>query len=80
MSGKFSGIPVVVAHFNESGAITKTESYNLENIAPLDDWQVDSFARSLLPVIQDYYSHEENRRAFEAWLTEQNELTKLSQI
>jgi len=73
MSGKFNGIPVVVAHFNESGAITKTESYNLENIAPLDDWQVDSFARSLLPVIQDYYSHEENRRAFKAWLAEQKE-------
>jgi len=73
MSGEFNGIPVVVAHFNERGVITKTESYNPENIAPLDDWQVDSFARSLLPVIQDYYSHEENRRAFEAWLAEQKE-------
>jgi len=34
----------------------------------LSDSTIESFARHLLPMIQEYYSKEENMRVFEAYM------------
>ena len=70
MEEKFGGVPTVVVHFEKDGTGTKTEEYNLENIKPLEKWEAEAIARAILPDIQEFYSHEENRRAFEAWQAE----------
>lgn len=38
--------------------------FNMENYRPPQQ-AIESFARMILPHIQEYYSHEENRRKFE---------------
>lgn len=38
--------------------------FNMENYRP-PQHAIESFARMILPHIQEYYSHEENRRKFE---------------
>ena len=38
--------------------------FNMENYQP-PQHAIESFALSLLPMIQEYYSNEENRKAFE---------------
>lgn len=43
--------------------------FNRENLY-LSDWTSESFARGILPSIQEFYSHEENQRAFEQWEAE----------
>ena len=35
-----------------------------------DLWAIKGLAASLLPVIREFYTHEENVQAFEAWLKE----------
>ena len=70
MDQKFNGIPVIIAHFDKDLNITHEEHYNLENVE-MDDWQVEMFARAILPDIQKYYENEENVRAFEKWKCEQ---------
>lgn len=45
------------------------EDYNLDKVEP-DWWALKGLAASLLPVIQEFYTHEENIRAFEEWLQE----------
>ena len=47
-----SGRPCTIIHFDKDGEITRTEDYNLENIA-----------RALLPEIQEYFDSEEGRKA-----------------
>ena len=69
MEEKFGGVPTVVVHFDKDGTVTKTEEFNLE-IKPLEKWEAEAFARAILPDIQEFYSHEENIRAFEKWQAE----------
>ena len=38
--------------------------FNMEDYEP-PQYAIESFARSLLPMIQEYYSNEENRKGFE---------------
>ncbi len=69
MDEKFNGIPVSIIHFDEDGTVTNVEDYNLDKVEP-DWWALKGLAASLLPVIQEFYTHEENIRAFEKWLQE----------
>ena len=45
--------------------------FNMENYQP-PQHAIKSFARSLLPMIQEYYSNEESRKAFEEQKTEKD--------
>ena len=58
MDEKSNGIPVSIIHFDEDGTVEP------------DWWALKGLAASLLPVIQEFYTHEENIRAFEEWLQE----------
>lgn len=69
MDEKFNGIPVSIIHFDEDGIVTNVKDYNLGKVEP-DWWALKGLAASLLPVIQEFYTHEENIRAFEEWLQE----------
>ena len=69
MDEKFNGIPVSIIHFDEDGAVTNVEDYNLDKVEP-DRWALKGLAASLLSAIQEFYTHEENVRAFEKWLRE----------
>jgi len=56
------GYGVVIADLKNNRQIC---SFNMENYRPPDS-AIESFARRLLPMIQEYYSKEENIRDFEA--------------
>lgn len=49
---KAAKVPMIVVHFDENFETTYTEEYNLENFE-LSEWQIESFARILLPSIRD---------------------------
>ena len=67
MDEKFNRMPVSVIHFDKDGTVTDVEDYNLDKIEP-NLWALKGLAAALLPVIREFYTHEENTRAFEAWL------------
>ena len=67
MDEKFNRIPVSVIHLDKDGTVIDVEDYNLDKVEP-DLWAIKGLAASLLPVIREFYTHEENVRAFEAWL------------
>ena len=69
MDEKFNRIPVSVIHFDKDGTVTDVEDYNLDKVDPAL-WSLKGLAASLLPVIREFYTHEENVQAFEAWLKE----------
>ena len=66
---KFNRIPVSVIHLAKDGTVTDVEDYNLDKVEP-DLWALKGLAASLLPAIREFYTHEENVQAFEAWLKE----------
>ena len=67
MDEKFNRIPVSVIHFDKDGTVTDVEDCNLDKIEP-DLWALKGLAAALLPVIREFYTREENVRAFETWL------------
>ena len=67
MDEKFNRMPVSVIHFDKDGTVTDVEDYNLDKIDS-DLWALKGLAAALLPVIREFYTHEENVRAFETWL------------
>ena len=67
MDEKFNSIPVSVIHFDKDGTVTDVEDYNLDKIEPAV-WSLKGLAAALLPVIREFYTHEDNVRAFGAWL------------
>ena len=69
MDEKFNRIPVSVIHLDKDGTVIDVEDYNLDKVEP-DLWALKGLAASLLPVIREFYTHEENVQAFEAWLKE----------
>lgn len=77
MERTFNGLPVSILHFDAKGNVTKEEHFNHDNIE-ISDWHVEALARSLLPDILEYYSHEENIREFEKWQKEQKNQRKSS--
>ena len=70
MDEKFNRIPVSVIRFDKDGTVTDVEDYNLDKIEPAL-WSLKGLAAALLPVICEFYTREENIRAFEAWLKEE---------
>ena len=48
---------------------------NLDKVVP-DRWAMKGLAAALLPHIQEFYTHEENVRAFGEWLQEQENHVK----
>ena len=70
MDKNFNRIPVSVIHFDKDGTVTDVEDYNLDKIEPAL-WSLKGLAAALLPVICEFYTREENIRAFEAWLKEE---------
>ena len=46
--------------------------FNMENYQP-PDWAIEEFARSLLPLIEEFYSNEENQRKYEEWKKQQDQ-------
>ena len=69
MDEKFNRIPVSVIHFDKDGTVTDVEDYNLDKIEPAL-WSLKGLAAALLPVIREFYTHEENIRVFDAWMKE----------
>ena len=67
MNEKFNRIPVSVIHLDKDGTVIDEEDYNLDKIEP-NLWALKGLAAALLPVIREFYTHEENVQAFEAWL------------
>ena len=70
MDEKFNRMPVSVIHFDKDGTVTDVEDYNLDKVDPALG-ALKGLAASLLPAIREFYTHEENVQAFEAWLKEQ---------
>lgn len=66
MNEMLNGVPAIVIHFDQSGNVTREEKYNMENFE-ITDLQAKAFAQAILPAIKEFYSHEENIRAFEEW-------------
>ena len=69
MDEKFNRMPVSVIHFDKDGTVTDVEDYNLDKVDPAL-WSLKGLAAPRLPVIREFYTHEENVQAFEAWLKE----------
>ena len=67
MDDKFNGMPTSIIHFDAEGIVIDVEDYNLDKIEP-DVWALKGLAAALLPVIREFYTHEENVQAFETWL------------
>lgn len=61
------GYPLIIVETDQSGNTTRKTEYNLENRAELPDYVFESFARALLPSIQEYYAAPEGRAAYEEW-------------
>ena len=61
------GYPLIVVETDQSGNVARKREYNLENRAELPDYVFESFARALLPSIQEYYAAPEGRAAYEEW-------------
>ena len=70
MDEKLNRMPVSVIHVDKDGTVTDVEDYNLAKVDPAL-WSLKGLAASLLPAIREFYTHEENVQAFEAWLKEQ---------
>jgi len=47
--------------------------HKTSNGMEIPDWAIKSMASCLLPIIREYYSHEENCRACEEWITKHPE-------
>ena len=69
MDDKFNGMPTSIIHFDAEVIVTDVEDYNLDKIET-NSWALERLAASLLPVIREFYTHEENVQAFEEWLKE----------
>ena len=55
------GKPINVVDLETESVICE---FNRDNFYP-SDWAIEAFARSILPDIQEFFSHEENGKAFE---------------
>ena len=69
MDEKFNRIPVSVIYLDKDGTVIDVEDYNLGKVDPAL-WALKGLAAALLPVVLEFYTHEENVQAFEAWLKE----------
>ena len=68
-----NGYPLIVVETDQSGNVARKREYNLENRAELPDYVLESFARALLPSIQEFYATPEGRAAYEEWMKQKEE-------
>lgn len=69
-----AGHYIVEIRLDGKEKISRTE-FNRPKHFELEEWQAKSLARMFLPLIQEFYSHEENQRKFEQWQKEQQNTT-----
>ena len=55
-----SGVPCTVVKINPDGSFGESQDYNMENFQ-IQDWQIESLARCLLPEIIAFYETEEGK-------------------
>ena len=55
-----SGIPCTVVNINQDGSFGESQDYNMKNFQ-IQDWQIESLARCLLPEIIAFYETEEGK-------------------
>ena len=55
-----SGIPCTVVKINQDGSFGESQDYNMENFQ-IQDWQIESLARCLLPEIIAFYETDEGK-------------------
>ena len=79
MDEKFNRIPVSVIHLDKDGTVIDVEDYNLDKVKP-DLWAIKGLAASLLPVIREFYTHEENVQAFVKRFPFSNPVTPVSKM
>lgn len=60
------GCPVTVVDLETQ---TSVADFNMKNVRP-DKWQMESLARALLPMIQEFYKDPENVKKAAAWKEE----------
>lgn len=75
---KAAKVPMIVVHFDENFETTYTEEYNLENFE-LSEWQIESFARILLPSIREYYKDPKHVQEANEWTNQQNKCINRSE-
>lgn len=61
------GYPASIVNLENGDTVCK---FNIENFH-MPKHVIESFARQILPDIQEFYSHEENRKEFEEWKKQQ---------
>lgn len=66
MDEKFNSIPVSVIHFDKDGTVTDVEDYNLDKVEPAS-WALKGLAAALLPVIREFYTHEDTPESLPPW-------------
>lgn len=59
-----NGEPCEVVRFDKNWDFTIAEQYNMENFKP-PRYALESFARAILPAIQEFYSNEEGQRLYD---------------
>ena len=64
-------VPMILVHLDRNLDRTYTEEYNLENFE-LSEWQIESFARILLPSIREYYKDPKHVQEANDWAKQQN--------
>jgi len=50
--------------------------FNMENYQPPQN-AIDSFARAILPMVQEFYSKEENRQAFDEYMAKKEKIQSI---
>lgn len=66
------GYYVVEIQLDANKEVSRKE-YNKPEHFEISELQAERLARAILPSIEEFYSHEENRRKFEEWQKEQQE-------
>ena len=70
------GYPASIVNLESGDTVCK---FNMENFH-MPKHAIESFARRILPDIQEFYSHEENRKEFEEWKKQQEKGNEKKQM
>ena len=68
------GYPASVVDLESGDTVCK---FNMENFH-MPKHAIESFARRILPDIQEFYSHEENHKEFEEWKKQQEKCGEIN--
>ena len=70
------GYPASIVNLENGDTVCK---FNIENFH-MPKHAIESFARQILHDIQEFYSHEENRKEFEEWKKQQEKENEKKQM